>query len=213
MDELRKSNILGKKLNIDPNDKGRAAITGKDDLSVWDYLCIKESKSEKSHTKYPHLTFAIEHDRALATLIIPHGIKATFRRNITNLGFENFCGLMEAVCRNLDKQLGKESGAIPYVIVVQRRYPSQRSQAIIDAKIEYDLRTAFERTEVPKYQPEWLKATFDAFTNKKSNLQLQVGAIFPYRSCKATKNSEILDYISKTWLSCKPILDVLLKQK
>ena len=121
---------------------------------------------------------------------------------------------MGQVNNNLNRALRKVKGAAPWVDVVQRRYPSQSATAIIDARVEYDLRTAFpSRKRQPiKIQSEWLKATYDALAKKRSNLQVGVGAIFPYRTCRATKSPEILNYIAQTWIACKPLLKEMFKK-
>jgi len=121
---------------------------------------------------------------------------------------------MSQVNSNLNKTLRKAKGAVPWVDVHQRRFPSQRSTAIVDARLEFDLRTAFpSRKKQPiKIQAEWLATTYDALANKRSNLEVLVGAIFPYNSCPVNKSPEILDYIAATWIACKPLLDVMLKK-
>jgi hypothetical protein len=78
----------------------------------------------------------------------------------------------------------------------------------------FDLRTAFppaEKNDGVKAQPQWLQATYDALCHKRSNLQVVIGAAFPYRSCPATSKPEIIDTIADVWIACKPLLDVMLK--
>lgn len=212
MEDLRNRKTLVKQLGMNPKGVGRGAITGKDGVAVWDFLRLKGSKDTENFTKYPHLTMGIGQDRLLVIVTVPHGIKPEFRKNIVDLGFEGFEELMLQVNKNLTKALRKAKGAAPWVDVVQRRYPSQRSMAIIDARVEYDLRTAFPRTKQQpvKTQPQWLLATFDALSNKRSNLQVAVGAAFPYRRCEKTRSPEILDYVEETWLACKPLIDQMI---
>lgn len=123
---------------------------------------------------------------------------------------------MSDVNKRLLRALRKAKGAAPWVDVVQRRYATQRSAAFVDARIEYDLRTAFpEKRKGTKVrpQPQWLKATYDALSKKRSNLQVAVGAVFPYRTCSATKDQKIIDYVAHTWLACKPLMQVMLKAR
>ncbi len=216
MDELRSEKELVRGLGMDPVGEGRGAITGKLDKSVWDFLRLKGLKKSETFTKYPHLTMALEHDRVLSIVTVPNGIRPEFRRNIINLGFEGFHDVMSAVNRNLQHALKSASGASPWVIVVQRRYPTQRSAAIIDGILQYDLRTAFPTNsskQAVKNQSQWLAATYAALAHKKSNLQVAVGAIFPYRNCKVQKSVAILDYVVNTWLACKPLLQVMLHNR
>lgn len=213
MTELRARKDLVSMLGMNPQSEGRGAITGRDGMAVWDFLRIKESKNEEAFTKCPHLTLALENDRIFVAITVPHSIRTAFRRNIVDLGFEGFCELMSDVNNNLYKALNSTKGAAPWVAVVQRRYPNQRSSAIIDARIEYDLRTAFssQKKQSVKVQEEWLKATYDALARKRSNLQIAVGAIFPYRTCEMTGQPGIINCIANAWIACKPLMDVILR--
>jgi len=214
MEELRKRKNLVRKVNMNPKGPGRGAITGKDGIYVWDYLRIHGSKNSGQFTKYPHLTLGFQRDFAFTIISIPNGITPSFRRNVVNLGYDGFEDLMRQVNTNLNKTLRNAKGAVPRVLILQRHYPSQRSTAIIDANLEFDLRTAFpSRKKQPiKVQTEWLKATYDALAKKRSNLHVGVGAIFPYNNCPVIKSPEILNYIADTWIACKPLLDVMLKK-
>jgi len=213
MNELRDRKDLVMAVGMDPQSVGRGAITGREGVAVWDFLRLKESKNEKLFIRYPHLTLALEDDRVLAIITVPHGIRRIFRRNIVDLGFEGFSELMAQVNDNLCKALKKAEGAAPWVVVVQRRYPSQKAAAIVDARVEYDLSTAFfaRKKQSVKVQQEWLKATYEALAGKRSNLQVAVGAIFPYRACEVTGHPSIINSIANTWIACKPLLDVMLR--
>ncbi|MDO9585760.1 MAG: hypothetical protein Q7I93_04655 [Syntrophales bacterium] len=214
MDDLQNRKDLEHDLGMNPDGERRGAITGKLGKSVWDLLPLKGLKTGEAFTKYPHLTLALEHDRVVVIMTIPSGIRPVFRRNIVRLGFAGFSDLMSKVNQNLNEALKGATGAAPWVIVLQRRYPSQRSAAITDAILQYDLRTAFPGStnkQVVKTQSQWLTATYNALEDKKSNLQIAVGAIFPYKNCKAQKSPEILNYIADTWLACKPLLKVMIK--
>ncbi|MGD0661815.1 MAG: hypothetical protein ABSD38_27465, partial [Syntrophorhabdales bacterium] len=214
MDDLRKRKALEHHLQMNPSGGGRGAITGKSGKSVWDLLPIKGLKPGEAFTSFPHLTLALEHDRVVAIVTVPHGIRPAFRRNIVQLGFAGFSHLMSEVNQNLNNALKGATGAAPWVIVQQRRYPSQKSAAITDAMLQYDLRTAFPsdaNKQVVKTQLQWLTATYNVLEHKKSNLQLAVGAVFPYKNCKAQKSPEILNYIADAWLACEPLLKVMVK--
>jgi hypothetical protein len=212
MDDLKKDKDLENQLAMDPGCTGRAAITGKSGKSVWDFLSLKGLKPGESFTSYPHLTLGLVHDRLDAFFSVPNSIRPRFRKNIIRLGFDGFSDLMREVNHNLKSALHGADGAAPWVIVLQRRYPSQRSAPIVDAMLQYDLRTAFpgrKTKQMIKIQSQWLAATYDALENKKSNLQIAVGAIFPYRDCMVQKDPGILKYIANTWIACKPLLKVM----
>ena len=214
MDELRKNQKLVRQMGIAPHASGRGAITGREGSAVWDFLQLQGLKKGEPFTKLPHLTLTIEVDRLLAMVTVPHSIRNELRRNLIDLGFDGFQALFSNLNTELLRALRKTKGATPWVAVVQRRYPSQRAAAILDARIEYNLQTAFSKKQskaVVKPQPQWLKATYDALCSKRSNLQVAVGASFPYRSCAATKDPRIVDHIAHTWLACRPLLDAMLR--
>ena len=73
--------------------------------------------------------------------------------------------------------------------------------------LNFNLETTFpSRKGKVKYQPLWLRTTYDLLKYKKGNTQLGVGAIFPYLTCAASQEREILNHIASTWISCKPLI-------
>lgn len=75
--------------------------------------------------------------------------------------------LFQQLNRNLTQALEITPGAVPWVEMLQRRYLNQRSEPVIDAALEFDLRTAFEPTsglEKIKHQPQWLDAVYDTLS-------------------------------------------------
>lgn len=211
LDQLRTKTKLKRELGMDPTVPGRGAITGREGAGVWDFLQLKQAKRAVVFTEFPHLTLAIERDRLLAIVTIPHGIRAAFRRRLIELGLEGFEELLSGVNRRLLQALRGDKGAAPWVVVVQRRYRTQRSRAIVDAALEFDLRTAFQGPgkrgkRIVKAQPQWLNASFSALARKRSNLQLGVGASFPYARSSTVGSRAIIDRIAATWIACKPLL-------
>ena len=195
---------------MNPTEAGRGAITGRRGNAVWDFIPLRGLPDGEAFTRYPHLTVTIERDDMKAVITIPNGVPAGIRNSLLGEDIDDFASMLENVNRRLVKALRKTRGAAPSVIVAQRRYPSQRSQAIIDSFLQYDLRTAFpdrRRTTPVKLQPQWLEATYDALAGKQSNLQVAVGAAFPYRHCPGTRRATIADAIEETWVACKPLLD------
>lgn len=210
--ELRKNKALAREVGMAPKLIGRSGITGKEGVAVWDCLRLAGSEADKEFTKHTHLTLSIERDRLKATITVPHRVKAALRKRLVDLGSDGFKQLLAEVNVQLLKVLNTANGAAPTCIVVQRRYSSQRAAAILDARIEYDLRTAFPQPNKKgqvKVQPQWLQATYDALCNKKSNLQVEIGASFPYDFCPSTTKPEIVNTIAKVWIACKPLLDAM----
>ena len=214
IDQLRSRKDLVRQLGMNPKGIGRGAITGTTGNFVWDFLRLKHSPNSESFTKSPHLTLTVERDLVLAGVTIPHMVTPALRNNVTGLGFEGFRELMEKVNSNLITTLKDAQGAAPHIIVLQRHYLGQRSAGVVDANLRFDLRTAFpsvrNKSKV-KVQREWLKASYDALSRKRSNLQVIVGALFPYQYCSMCKSPKIIDHIAGTWIACKPMVDVMLK--
>lgn len=210
MDELRKRSDLERKLGMNPEGKGRAAITGRDGTRIWDFLRLMSSSDTENFTKSPHLTLGIHQDLLLAIITVPHGIRRDFRRQLLAGGREGFSALFQTLLSNLNKALKDVRGSAPWIDIVQRRYPSQRAEPIIDARLEFDLRTGFRESgrgrNAVKQQPQWLEAAYNALSRKNSNLQLGVGAIFPYERCAAVHTPEIVNHVAKVWLACKPLI-------
>ena len=210
MEKLRNRSDLQRKLGMDPEGEGRPAITGQDGTSVWDFLPLIQARSEASFTNCPHLTLSVQRDRIFALVTVPNGIKREYRHNLRRDGKEGFFYLVEQVQRNLEKSFRRVDGATPWMEILQRHYPSQRSEPIVDARLQFDLRTASQRPKGSrkevKTQPQWLDAVYRALSSKRSNLQLAVDTIFLYSRCKAVNSSEILDHVANAWLACRPLI-------
>lgn len=215
IEELRRRRDLQRVVEMDPTGEGRPAITGKVSDSVWDFIPLKRARSAAAFTEYPHLTLSIRADGVRVMVTIPHAIATRFRRNLTALGEDGFFSVVQKVEKNLRPVLRKAPGAAPWITAVQRHYPSQRSSPINDAWMEFDLRTAARprsrRSQIAvKLQPEWLQAAYGALARKSSNYQIAIGAVFPFRTCPAIGRPTAVDRMAETWISCKPILDVML---
>ena len=210
MDELRSRQDLQRELGIDQTASGRGSITGRDGTSVWDFLWLINTEGAKSFTKRPHLTVGIHSEYLHSVVIIPNGMSSGLRQNILAGGIDEFRTLFGEILVGVTASLRRLEGAIPSIEVIQRRYPFQRAEPFVDAKLEFDLRTGFgsrkSSTGLPKFQPEWLDATYHALASKNSNMQLAVGAKFFYDRCDVVRRPEILDHIASVWIACKPLL-------
>ncbi len=210
LDELRTRKALQRELGMNPRGEGRSAITGREGSGVWDLLPLARAHRARNFTEYPHLTVGIQRERVLTIVTIPNGIRREFRRNLLAGGKEGFLELIGKVHENLHETLGAVQGALPYAEIVQRHYPWQRAEPIVDARLQFDLRTAFRgpkrwRKSV-KRQPQWIEAVYSVLANKHSNVQVAVGAGFPYDRCPAVQTPGILDHIAGVWLACKPLI-------
>ncbi len=215
MEELRQRKDFVAKLGVDPRIPGRSPIVGRQLSRVWDYLCFKKTGSDVPVTKAPHLTLTIRADNVFAMLTLPNRMKSLYRQNLLSLGSDGMYRLFEEVARQLKQGLKGVAGSVPWMEVLQRRYPTHRAIPVVDARLQFDLRTAFgqgneQGKSVPKCQPQWLDAAISTFTNRRSNLQLGVGALFPYKHCRVLNTPKALDAFVASWIACKPLLDVVL---
>jgi hypothetical protein len=210
MNDLRKRGDLMRKLGMDPVGTGRPAITGRRGTSVWDFLPVAKAKGAKNFTQFPHLTLAIQRERLVTMVTVPNGIRREFRRNLLAGGKKEFLELFGMIHENLHQFLASVEGATPWAEIVQRHYPSQRAEPITDARLEFDLRTAFRGSKrwrkAVKRQPQWIEAVYQALSARHSNMQFAVGAIFPYQRCPVVNTPKILEHVAGVWLACKPLI-------
>jgi len=212
MQELRKDKRLGQ-LDVDFSAEGRPAITEGEYSEVWDFLGLRGPGGSESFWKHPHLTLSLSMERVLAIVIIPHGMKNEFRRNLVNLEKDGFQKVVRRVEAELSKLLRGAEGAKPWMWASQRHYRFRKVRTV-DAGLGFDLRTAVpaenkrRKGDLVKYQPEWLDVAYDVFAKKRSNYQIVIGARFAH-TCKLLHSRDALDYFAGTWLACKPILQAL----
>lgn len=208
-EELRKRSDLRRELHVNPAASGRPKITGEGGEAVWDFLALKSSDGE-DFNRFPHLTFALLRLSVEALLTVPHSVRSTSRRRIVDLGLNGFADLIREVLDHMRPIFTKCEDMEPRIRVMQRHWVTRSSAPVLDGYLIFDPRTAFDGFDKRiKAQPEWLDAAFGCLANKNSNLQLQVGAYFPYARCEVTRSREILDRIAEVWIACGPLIDVL----
>jgi hypothetical protein len=127
--------------------------------------------------------------------------------------YGEFERLILNVTRLLCVALRKSPGASPMLVVVQRRYITQRPPAILDGVLRFDPRTEVSggrgvRGRV-KQQPQWLRAVYDLLKKRRSNLQFQIGADFPYDRCNVVATPQVKDAAVSVWLACKPLVQAV----
>ncbi len=209
--ELRRRPDL-RRLGVASEIAGRSAITGRDGIAVWDFLTLKTAPKDANFTAYPHLTLSIQSTRTLVIVTLPNATPGYMRANIKALGRDGFGALLREVERGVSRSLRHIRGASPHLEVVQRHYRTQRSNAVVDARLEFDLRTAVGASRGGvKLQPQWMEATFDALAAKRSNLQVGLGAILQYGDSHVSSKA-VLDVIAGVWVACRPWINVLIEQ-
>lgn len=207
--ELRARKDLRIRLGMNPATEGRGAITGSHGDAVWDYLSLSHAADAKNFTKYPHLTLSIGSNQVEAMVTLPHRINTATRSRIKQLGEAGFQALVVKVLAEFKPLLRRHKGVAPWFRGIQRRYPTQRSTPFMDARIDFDLRTAVAGAGAPKVQPLWLSAAYGAFVDKAgSNYQIQMGAVVRYERCPDLQSSEAVELIARSWLACKPFVDL-----
>ena len=208
--ELLKRKPLVQQLGADPDSAGRSAVTGSKSLAVWDFISLKSAKGSNRHTQNPHLTLGIHIGHVEASVTIPNGVAPAIRSRLLGLDRDEFADRVHIVTRAIASAV-RGTGASPMIVVVQRRYRTQRSAPIVDAELRFDPRTAFDevRSVEPgiKHQPEWLRTVYDVLTKRRSNLQFQIGAKFPYNTCRIVDSPKLVAVIERVWLACAPILE------
>ena len=214
VNKIRKNKILNDELNVDLKAKGRSGI--KKEGNLWDYLTFNTGIKQKSFTDEPHLTIAMSDEFIEADFTIPYRIKGKTKKNFYSLSWVNFKNIVHEIALNFDKSFGISEGFQPHILLGQRRYPSQSSPAIHDARLEMDIRTAFKDISsklkpTQKQQEEWLKVVFEINNNKKSNLQFQVGGRFYFNKQSLVNDKNADQILVKSFLACKPLIVYLFR--
>jgi len=210
-DELQQRKDLIE-IGIDPHGKRRPAITGSNNDPVWDFIPLRIARNAKQFTQYPHFTMYLSQERATAAVTIPNGVKTSVRRRITDLGLIGFMVLLRKLERRLRPVLKKSPEAKPLVYVTQRHFRTQRSRAVVDARLEADLRTAVPCTQSKvKYQPQWAEGVYTVLTNKKCNLQLGIELNFSY-NCKLLQSEKAVGLFARTWKALHPIVTLFVDE-
>lgn len=203
MDKLRNRSDLRRKIGIAPRSPDKKDVHD-NGASVWGVLAFKSAPiSEKNP---PHLTLGVGREYVSAMVTLPNSAPARYRRALIGRGEPGFRCVMGKVLGDMPDCPGME----PRLRIWQRRYLSRPSPPLIDAAIDVDLRTLDgDRASRVKPQPEWVGAAFDVLENKNSNLELQIGAKFPYRTCPVIAEPHVLNFVAKAWIACNPYIDVL----
>ena len=211
MDALRRRTDLRSELGIAPQHPGRKTI--KEDDDVWDVLVFASFAEAQDFTENPHLALGIGGIDVSAMVTLPDNARRHWRALI-GLDKEDFCCKVDTVLENMRPLLSNCPGAEPRLRVRQRHWNSRSAPPLRDAYIDIDLRTRSGESRV-KPQPEWIGAAFDVLKNKRkeSNLELQVGARFPYRTCQAIQQPEALDFAAAAWIACKPYIEAICESR
>lgn len=212
MAELRQRRDL-RRIGMDPGGAGRPAITGRAGTSVWDLLPLGVSKGAANFTAHPHLTLSIQVLRTIVIVSLPNAVPAATRRRLTAMGPGDFSDLIEAVGRRVAKAVKPIRGAYPFVEVWQRHYTAQNAAPVVDAHLEFDIRTVRGSGKSGvRQQPQWVEATYGVLQKKRCNLHVGVGAVLPYGDARM-HSRDVLDVIAGIWLGCEPWIRTVIGRK
>src|SRR5262249_2334070 len=139
MTELR-GNAPLRSLGMDPASPGRGAIKGDGAPYVWDFVRLTDHPAGKAHTGFPHLTLAVHGDHLEVAISIPDGMSAIVRRRLIELGTSGLQSVSAEVLRRAAPMIAR--GAWVEAFALQRHYPSQSSQPIVDALVRFKLETS-----------------------------------------------------------------------
>lgn len=200
--ELIARKDLQRELGMDPEGKGRTAITGREVDYVWDFLPLRVAR-DAPFTHYPHLTITFFRANARAAVTVPNGVRGGFRARIKELGREGFLEFLSQVYQDLEPTLALSQGARAMLYATQRHYRTQRADPEVDARLDTDLRTAVRGARRgAKYQPEWIGAIYEVLVQKKSNIQLGLEVCFEY-DCPRVSSREVIDLYASAWLGMR----------
>jgi hypothetical protein len=191
-------------LGVDRIRGGRSAITG-----TWDYLPFTFSDADEAFTRYPHLTLSIQRDRVVAALVLPDKLDSAMRRQLLSGGYDTFKTAIGRYIEQGRALLDQDTGALPFVEVLQRHYQT-RQLSTLDAHMQFDPRTAFQGHDPIKRQEEWLRSAYAVFADKRSNLQIGIGAAFRYGASTTVSTPAFARSVVAAWCATASILDLLL---
>ena len=206
-EEFRKDKRLVRELGLDPQGKGRGAITRGQYGGVWDFIPLRIAKKAKLFTEHPHATMGIHPRWTNVAITVPNGVKGGIKGHLKAIGQDGFYDLLSNIEQRLRKVLRGAPGSQPMFYLVQRHYRSQRSSPVEDGRLDVDLRTAVKtNATVLKYQPMWFESIYQILTNKKTNIQWGINVHFPY-GIKVMQSRKALRILSEAWTAMKPLMD------
>lgn len=197
-------------MGVDPQGKGRGAITGRQQSEVWDYMPLKKARNLVTFTDSPHLTLAIHRDYATAGITVPNGVKGGFKKKLRSGGPSAFRDLLLEIEGNLRPVTAKTAKSTPWMYAIQRHYKSQSSPAKEDGRVGADMRTIVksDKSKV-KYQPQWCDSIYELLANKKSNIQFGVVLRFDY-GCPIVQSEQAVGLFAEAFQAMSPLIDFVL---
>ena len=185
-------------INPDPARKRRSG--------GWSVFGFRVSRGEFNES--PHLLLDVQDKDVGARVILPNKARGGLW---TRLRSRSLADLVSQVLPEMAPAMGKCPGMEPRLILKQRHWRTRSGPSFLDAYLDVDLRTLRgDPDSGVKKQPEWMEAAQRVVASKDSNLELQVGATFPYDRCPEIQRRDALDHVASAWISCRPFIRWLL---
>ena len=173
----------------------------------WSVLGFRGSQG--AFNESPHLLLLVGDENVCARVIVPNKARGGLWTRLRSWSLAN---LMSSVSREMAPAMANCPGMEPRLILKQRHWLTRSGPSFQDAYLEVDLRTLRgDPDSRVKKQREWLEAAQHVVANKESNLELQVGATFPYDHCPAILAPDALDHVASAWIGCRPFIKWLLE--
>ena len=210
--KIRENSKFIREMRLDP-ESGRNSIT--EQRRLWDFISFLAPKGRgMAFQKFPHCTVAIGPVDAEAMITFPNGMSSVLRKQLRGSSLEEFTGRLQHAGHALTVSLNGLKAYRPKIRLMQRRYPSQRAEPLMDGSIEFDIRAAFGDPNPHlgppiKKQQQWAQAAYDLLANQHSNIQFQIGAEFHYSKFNELADKEADRYFIDAFRSLRPFAGVV----
>ena len=165
----------------------------------WNVFNFRGARGEFNES--PQLLLWVGYEKVDAKVVLPD---AAPKRLWTKAGKWGLVFLLKKVLKGMTPAMADCPGMMPHFVLKQRHWTRRGGPSVQDAYLEVDLRTIDGGSGVKK-QREWIDVAQDVVKNKRpdTNLELQVGAAFPYEHCEAIQTPAALDHVAAAWLGCR----------
>ena len=204
----RRRDLLARlRIEAEPARKVRGpATSSRNVFTYWSVFGFRGRSGGFNET--PHLTLGVGSDTDVSAMVtLPNKASGGVW---THLRDSNLAFLMSAVLRDMASATSNCPGMEPRLRLRQRHWLTRRGPSFQDAYLDVDLRTLKgDPKSGVKKQPEWIEAAHRIIQNRHSNLELQVGATFPYKTCEPIRTARALDHVAAAWIACGSFIRVL----